>query len=306
MDELILVSLAATAVAAATPLVLAALGEMIIERAGILNLGVEGMMLIAALVAFGSGISFGSPWIGIIIALVVSVLVGGLFAWLTISLGCDQVVAGLALNILSAGLTSFLGRPFIGVPPMQVLGSVALPGLANLPFIGPIFFNQSALTYVAFLIVPLLSLGLFRTRCGLNLRAVGENSDTADAAGVPVNAYRITAVMVGASLIGLAGAHISTAVTPTWTDNLVGGRGWIALALVIVGNWKPARVFAAAFLFGLIESLSYHAQALDLPVSTYALQALPYAFTVAILAFGATRVRRFGAPAMLGLSWTRE
>lgn len=306
MDSAIVISLCVTAIAAATPIALAALGEMIIERAGILNLGVEGMMLIAALVAFSASVTLGNPWLGVGLAALVGLFVGVLFGFLTITLRCDQVVTGLALNILAAGLTSFLGRPFIGVPPTKVLGSVPIPALSSLPALGRIFFDQSMLTYVAYLAVPVLTYVLFKTRHGLNVRAVGESPDTADAAGIPVNGYRIAAVAFGSIFIGLAGAHISTAVTPTWTDNLVGGRGWIALALVIVGGWKPVGVFSGALLFGVIESLSYHAQALNFPVSVYALQALPYAFTVAILALGAVRSRRFGPPAMLSLPWSRE
>jgi general nucleoside transport system permease protein len=306
VGEQIYISLLATAVAAATPIMLAALGELVIERVGLINLGVEGMMLIAALVAFAVGVNFGNSWIGIAIATFVLIIVGIGFGWLTIELKCDQVVSGLAFNILAAGLTSFLGRPYIGVAPEQVLGNVPIPFLSAVPVIGVIFLNQSIMTYVSFLLVPVIWFVLFKTRTGLNLRAVGESADAADAAGIAVNAYRFGAVGVGAAIIGLAGADISTAVTPTWTDNLVGGRGWIALALVIVGGWKPQRVLGGALLFGFVESLSYHAQALNIPISVYILQALPYAFTVLVLVIGANRAREAQPPAMLGISWSRE
>ncbi len=308
MDNSVFILVAATAVAAATPLMLAALGELIIERAGVLNLGVEGMLLIAALVAFSVGVDFGNFWIGIAVSLVFAAVVGALFAWLTIILRCDQVVTGLALNILAAGLTSFLGRSLIGVPPPQVLGRVPVPLLSDIPIFGPVLFDQPLLTYFSFALAPVLFFALFRTQWGLNLRAVGESPDSADATGLSVNGYRIGAVILGSVIIGLAGAHISTAVTPAWTDNLTSGRGWIALALVIFGGWEPVRVLIGALFFGLVEALAYHAQAINLPVSTYALQALPYLFTVVVLAWGAIRIsgRRFGAPAALGVPWRRE
>lgn len=300
--------IAATAVGTATPLLLAALGETVIERSGVINLGVEGMMLIAAMTAFWGSTGFGNPWYGIVIAALVTAAVGGIYALLTVGFGCDQVVAGLALNILAFGLTSYLGRKLVGVPPAEVLGSVPLPFLADLPVVGPIFFRQPIMAYVSFLFVPALTFFLYATRWGLNLRAVGESPDTADAAGISVVAYRCFAVIAGAGIIGLAGAHLSTSIAPAWTDNLTAGRGWIALALVIFGGWNPLGVLLGALLFGLVEALSFHAQALNLPISTYALQAMPYVFTVVVLALGAhyRRRRRLGAPSALGLSWQRS
>jgi general nucleoside transport system permease protein len=307
MPESLVVLIAATAVGTATPLLLAALGETLIERSGLLNLGVEGMMLIAALTAFWGSTNLGNPWYGILIAALVTALVGVFYAVLTVSLACDQVVAGLALNILAYGLTSYLGRKLVGVAPTDVLKPVDLPWLADVPVLGPIFFRQPVMAYVTFLFVPALSLFLFATHWGLNLRAVGESPDTADAAGISVVAYRYFATIVGAGIIGLAGAHLSTSIAPAWTDNLTAGRGWIALALVIFGAWNPVRVLLGALLFGLVEALSFHAQALNLPISTYALQAMPYVFTVIALGLGAqySRRRRLGAPAALGQFWQR-
>ena len=307
MHDSLLILVAATAVATATPLLLAALGETVIESAGVLNLGVEGMMLIAALTAFWGSTSFGNPWYGIIAAALVTAGAGAVYACVTVTLGCDQVVAGLALNILAAGLTSYLGRALVGVPPSEILKPVALPGLADIPVLGLIFFQQPIMAYLAFLCVPALAFFMFGTRWGLNLRAVGESPSTADAAGISVVAYRYFATVAGAGIIGLAGAHLSTSIAPAWTDNLTGGRGWIALALVIFGGWNPVKVLVGALLFGVVEALSYHAQALNLPISSYFLQATPYLFTVIVLGLSArySQRRRLGAPAALGLFWQR-
>jgi general nucleoside transport system permease protein len=297
----------ATAVGTATPLLLAALGETVIERAGVLNLGVEGMMLIAALTAFWASTNSGNPWYGIMAATLVIAIVGALYAVVTVSLGCDQVVAGLALNVLAFGLTSYLGRKLVGVAPSEILKPVPLPLLGGLPILGTIFFRQPSMAYVSYLFVPLLTLFLFGTRWGLNLRAVGESPSTADGAGISVTGYRYFATITGAAIIGLAGAHLSTSIAPAWTDNLTAGRGWIALALVIFGGWSPVGVLFGALLFGIVEALAYHAQALNLPISSYFLQAMPYVFTVVVLGLGAhySRRRRLGAPAALGLFWRR-
>jgi general nucleoside transport system permease protein len=307
MHDSLLILVMATAVGTATPLLLAALGETVIERSGVLNLGVEGMMLIAALTAFWGSTSLGNPWYGILAAALVTAVVGALYAGVTVSLGCDQVVAGLALNVLAFGLTSYLGRKLVGVPPSEVLAPVTLPVLGDLPILGPIFFRQPIMAYATFLCVPLLTFFLFSTHLGLNLRAVGESPNTADAAGISVVMYRYFATVVGAGIIGLAGAHLSTSIAPAWTDNLTAGRGWIALALVIFGAWNPVGVLIGAFLFGIVEALSYHAQALNLPISSYFLQAMPYVFTVIVLGLSAhySRRRRLGAPAALGLFWQR-
>lgn len=308
MTESLAILIVATAVSAATPLMLAALGETIIERSGILNLGVEGMMLIAALTGFWGSLAFANPWYGVIAAVLVTAFIGLVFAAVTVSVGCDQVVSGLALNILAAGLTSFLGRSLIGVPPPGVLKAVQVPLLGDLPVIGKVLFTQSLMTYVAFGLAPVIAYVLYRTRVGLNLRAVGESPETADAAGVSVHLYRYGATIVGAATIGLAGAHVATSISPAWTDNLTAGRGWIALALVIFGGWKPGWVLVGAILFGIVEALAFHAQALDLPVSSYFLQVMPYGFTVLVLALSArySQRRRLGAPAALGLYWRRS
>ena len=287
---------------------LASLGEALTEHSGVQNLGIEGLMLIGALAAFWASVRLGTPWAGMAAAVLVVGGVGVLYAGLTVSLGSDQVVTGLALNIVAAGLTSYLGRPLVGLPPRASFGPVAVPGLVHIPILGPVFFHQSIFTYASYLMVPALVLGLFHTRWGLHLRAVGESPETADAAGLSVVGFRYAATTLGAALVGMAGANISTAVANAWTDNLTGGRGWIALALVIFAGWQPLRVMLGAYLFGVVETLAFHAQALGLPISSYLLQTLPYLFTAAVLALSARRAirLRLGAPAALGRFWLRE
>jgi simple sugar transport system permease protein len=307
VNESLIILIIATTVSTAIPLLLAATGETVIELSGVVNLSVEGMMLVAALTSFWCSTSFDNAWYGVFAAAMVTAGIGLVFAGLTVSLGCDQIVAGLALNIVAAGLTSYLGRTLIGVPPLAILQPVPIPVLAELPVLGPILFRQAILAYATLLFIPLVTFLLFRTNWGLNLRAVGESPDTADAAGISVLRYRYAATIVGAAIIGLAGAYLSTSIAPAWTDNLTGGRGWIAIALVIFGGWRPLTVLVGSLLFGLIEALAYHSQALNLPISTYFLQATPYLFTMVALALGAhyaTR-RRLGAPAALGVYWHR-
>jgi simple sugar transport system permease protein len=304
----LIVLIIATAVSTAIPLLLAATGQTVIELSGVVNLSVEGLMLIAALTSFWCITSFDNPWYGVFAAAIVTAAVGVVFAGLTVSLRCDQIVAGLALNIIAAGLTSYLGRNLVGVPPVGILQPVSIPVLADLPVLGPILFRLPILAYATLLFVPFMTFLLFRTNWGLNLRAVGESPDTADAAGISVQLYRYAAIILGAAIIGLAGAYLSTSIAPAWTDNLTGGRGWIAIALVIFGRWNPLTILVGALLFGLVEALGYYSQALNLPISTYFLQATPYLFTIIALAFGAhyaTR-RHLGAPAALGVHWYRS
>jgi general nucleoside transport system permease protein len=307
VHEPLIVLIIATAVSTAIPLLLAATGQTVIELSGVVHLSVEGLMLVAALTSFWFTTSFDNGWYGVFAAVLIGAGVGVIFAALTVSLRCDQIVAGLALNIVAAGLTSYLGRNLLGVPPVGILQPVSIPVLADLPVLGPILFRLPILAYATLLFVPLMTFLLFRTNWGLNLRAVGESPDTADAAGLSVQCYRYAAITLGAAIIGLAGAYLATSIAPAWTDNLTGGRGWIAIALVIFGRWNPLTILIGASLFGLIEAVAYYAQALNLPISTYFLQAAPYLFTILGLVAGAYHgARRLGAPAALGSHWRRN
>jgi simple sugar transport system permease protein len=223
-------------------------------------------------------------------------------------LQANQIVSGLALTLFGGGLSSFLGQPLVGQPPADHFDTLPIPVLADLPVIGPILFNQDALTYVSFLLVPLLWLFIYRTRPGLNLSAVGESPATADAMGLNVAGLRYLYVAAGGTLAGLGGAAISLASNPGWTENITAGRGWIAIALVIFATWNPARAALGAYLFGGVEALQFRLQSEGTNVSPFFLNMLPYLFTIAVLVIATRETvrRRVGAPAALGLPYVRE
>ncbi len=297
----------ATAVASGTPILLAGLGELVTERAGVLNLGVEGMMLVGALTGFAASHASGSAWVGAGVA----VAVGGAFALLhalpVVLLRVNQVVSGLAIVILGAGLASSFGRSFVG----QVAPSFSdapIPGLAKLPLLGPVFFSHDPLVYLGLVLVALVALVLGRTRVGLGLRVCGENPRLADAAGLRVSLYRVLATVVGGALAGLGGAYLSLADTPSWVDGMTAGRGWIAVAMVIFAGWSPGRLALGAWLFGGLVAIQFRIQAFGFDANMYVLKMLPYLLTLAVLLV-ATRGpwrHRLGAPAALGKPYARE
>jgi simple sugar transport system permease protein len=315
MDLALFVSILTIAIRAGTSLVYATIGEIITERAGILNLGVEGMMIMGAVTAFAAAFHTGSLLIGVATAMVVGGLMGLIHAFLTVSLRADQTVSGLALTIFGSGLASFLGQrlgpggiPLVGqVGPR--FGKVSIPGLANLPIVGTSIFNQDVLVYVMYIFVPVAWYILYKTRPGLHLRAIGESPQTADAMGVDVLASRYLYTIAGGMLVGLGGAHLSLAYTPGWTENLTGGRGWIAIALVIFATWDPVRAVVGALLFGGVNAVQFRLQAAGTTIPAAFLNMLPYAFTVIVLVlitwWEAFR-KRVGAPAALGLPYMRE
>lgn len=297
----------AVAVAAGTTLVFAAVGELIAERAGVLNLGLEGMMLVGAAVGFVAVQATASLVVGVAAALVGGAALGLIHAVLTVSLRANQIVAGLALTIFGTGLSAFLGRNVVGEPARAEFDPVAIPLLADIPAVGRIFFQQNLLVYAAYLLVPLVWILLFRTRLGLHLRSVGESASTADAMGVGVFRLRYTAVVTGAALAGLAGAYLSLARTPGWNEGMTAGRGWIAIGLVIFARWNPIGAIAGAFLFGLMESLNFQAQAVGIAISPFFLGMLPYLFTIlAVVVAALAAGRRLAAPAALGIPYERE
>lgn len=307
MDTFI-ISVLAAAVASATAILYACLGELLCERAGVLNLGVEGMMLMGAMGGFGITLATGSPWVGALAAIVVGGLMSLIHALLTVTLRANQVVSGLALTLFGGGLSSFLGQPLVGQPAPASFEKIAIPLLADIPFIGPVLFRQDALTYGTYLLVPLLWYFIYRTRPGLNLRAVGENPATTDAMGLSVASLRYMYVVAGGMLAGLGGATISLATNPGWTENMTAGRGWIAIALVIFATWNPVRATLGSYLFGGVEALQFRLQSAGTNISPFFLNMLPYLFTilVLILATQETFRRRVGAPAALGLPYFRE
>lgn len=307
MDTLI-ISILAAAIGAATAILYACLGEILCERAGVLNLGVEGMMLMGALSGFAVTFWTASPILGALSAMLVGGLMSLIHALLTVTLRANQVVSGLALTLFGTGLSAFLGQPLVGEPPAGSFTRFSIPVLGDIPVLGPILFRQDLLTYCTYLLVPLLWFLIFRTRPGLNLRAVGESPATTDAMGLSVVGLRYLYVFAGGVLAGLGGAYISIAYNPGWVENMTAGRGWIAIALVIFATWNPARAALGAYLFGGVEALQFRLQGTGAAISPFFLSMLPYIFTILVLVIATreTARRRIGAPAALGLPYFRE
>lgn len=307
-EAVMLTAALAAAIGAGTAILIAALGEVIAERAGVMNLGVEGMMLLGALAGFAATALSGNLWIGVLGAMVTGGLLALVHAVLTVSFAADQIVSGLALTLFATGLASFLGKPFVGQPAPTSFHDVPIPALSTLPVLGPALFDQRVPTYLSYLLVIGVWLLLHRTKFGLLLRAVGENPATVDAMGHSVTLLRYSAVVLGGLLAGLGGAVISLGTNPSWTENITAGRGWIAIALVVFALWSPLRVALGAYLFGGIEAAQFLLQAAGISVSPFFLNALPYLATVVVLVLttrGAVR-QRLGAPAALGIPYIRE
>lgn len=250
---------------AATPLLLAAMGELVTERSGVLNLGVEGMMIMGAIGGFAFSQMTGNPYVGALAGIIVGMLFSLLFAFLVLSLVANQVATGLALTILGLGLSGLWGESFIGVPGIK-LQPIVIPFLSDLPLVGKLLFSQDLIFYVSIGLVFGVSWFLFRSRPGLSLRAVGDNHHSAHALGIKVIKTRYLAVMFGGACSGLAGAYLSLVYVPQWVEGMTAGRGWIALALVVFASWRPFRVLAGAYLFGAITIAQLHIQAIDLAV----------------------------------------
>ncbi len=309
------VSILAVTVRSGTSLLYATLGEIITERSGIMNLGVEGLMIMGAVTGFAAAYHSGSVVAGALIAMVVAGLLAALHAFLTVSLRADQTVSGLAMSIFGTGLASFLGqrlgpegKPLVGLVGPR-FARVALPVLSDLPALGRSFFRADALTYVLYLLVPLIWFWLYRTRPGLHLRAVGESPRTADAMGINVTATRYIYTIVGGMLMGLGGAHLSLAYTPGWSEGLTAGRGWIAVAMVIFATWNPLRAVLGALLFGGVTAAQFRLQAAGTTIPSSFLGMLPYFFTIVVLVlitWWETFSKRVGAPAALGVPYIRE
>ncbi len=303
-----LTSVLAAAMTSGVAILYASLGEVLAERSGVINLGVEGMMLMGALGGFAVCYWTDSAWLGLIGAILVGALMASIHAVLTVSFRANQVVCGLALTIFGGGLSSFLGASLVGKPAPARFSRLDIPILGDIPGIGNILFNQNVLVYASYFIAPALWWYVYRTRPGLNLRAVGENPATADAMGLNIARLRYVYVILGGAFAGIGGAAISLATNPGWAENMTAGRGWIAVALVIFGTWNPMRVAAGAFLFGAVEAGQFRLQGINVPVSAFFLNMLPYLFTIAVLVFSTLRTRRLriGQPAALGKAYIRE
>ncbi len=305
---MLLISVLAAAISSGTAILYACLGEILCERAGVLNLGVEGMMLMGALGGFAATYYSGSPWLGVLAALLVGGATSLIHALLTVTLRANQVVSGLALTLFGAGLSAFLGKPLVGQPAPAAFVKTPIPLLGDIPALGPILFQQDLLTYVSYLLVPALWYFMFHTRPGLHLRAVGENPASTDVMGISVAGLRYLYIALGGMLAGLGGAYISLVSNPSWTENITAGRGWIAIALVIFATWSPLRAALGAYLFGGVEAVQFRLQSGGATISPFFLSMLPYIFTVLVLVLATRETvrRRMGAPAALGRPYARE
>ncbi len=296
-----------TVMAAATPLLLAATGELVVERAGVLNLGVEGMMAAGAVVAFAVALGTGSAALGALAGALAGVLVVLPFVFLTQVLAANQVASGLALALFGLGVAGLFGEGYVGQPGVR-LEKLHVPALSDIPFIGPVLFGQDVLVYVSFVMTAAVGWFLFRTRWGLMLRAVGVNHHAAHALGHPVRLVRTLAILFGGAMAGLAGAYLSVSYTPQWVEDMTAGRGWIALALVVFATWRPVRVLAGAYLFGAVWIMGLHAQAAGYGLPPQLLSALPYLATiVALVVISRNRALTLAnTPAMIGQPFVPE
>lgn len=305
MDESLLVTTIARALAFSTPLLWAALGEIVAERSGVVNLGVEGMMILGALGGFVAAQASGDPWLGVLVAAGVGTLAALLHALFAVVIRANQYVSGLALTIFGLGLSGLIGRGFVGRPLPEAMTFVSMPVLSDLPWIGPALFeDQYVLTWLGLVAAVVLWVVLQHTRIGLIVRTVGENPAAADAAGVPVMWVRIGAVAFGGWMAGVAGGFLSVAYRPSWGQGMTNGLGWIALALAIFALWDPLRAIFAALLFGAFFTLSFSLQDRFPP---QLLTMMPYLFTIVALTLTALRKgsRAFGAPEALGEPYAR-
>jgi general nucleoside transport system permease protein len=289
-----------TIITASTPLIFAAIGELVTEKSGVLNLGVEGMMLVGAVSAFAVASSTGSGSLGIIAGAAAGALMAAIFGWLTLSLLANQVATGLALTIFGVGFSALIGSAFVGFA-IEPLPKLELPGLSEIPIIGPLLFGQDFLVYLSFAAVFAVAWFLKNTHGGMVLRAVGESHDSAHAIGYNVIGIRYLATMFGGAMSGLGGAYLSLVYTPMWAENMTSGRGWIALALVVFATWRPGRLILGAYMFGGITILQLNAQGLGLDVPSQLMSMLPYLATIVVLVLisrDQTKIR-LNAPACL-------
>lgn len=272
----------ASTVAAATPLAYAAFGELVTERAGVLNLGVEGMMLVGAIAGFAVATQTGSLSSGFIAAMIAGIVLALIFAVLTLTLQTNQVATGLALTLFGVGLSAFIGKDYVGMS-LDGLHPLSIPVLGTIPFLGPLLFHFDILVYASLILLFTLQWFFGRSHWGLVVRAVGESPVSAHAIGYPVIGIRYMAILFGGAMSGLAGAYLSLAITPMWVEGMTAGRGWIALALVVFATWKPMRVLLGAYLFGGVTILQFYGQGMGVHVPSEILSMLPYLITIVVL-----------------------
>lgn len=313
MNRSVVVLTLASAIVTGTPLVLAALGEILAERSGVMNLGVEGLMLLGAVVGIGVSFLIGDPWVALLVGAIAGAMLASVHAVLAVSLGVNQIVSGLALVIVGTGLSSFIGKipdsPLIGRKAVESFGPVLPRTLRDVPVIGPALFGHDLVIYLSWLLVGLASFYLFRTRAGLAVRAVGEDPATADADGLRVSGIRYGHVLVGGALAGLGGAYFSIAVTGIWADGITAGIGWIAFALVSFSGWRPWPALFAAYVFGALTNLSFTLQIAGIRIPGDFLAMIPFVMTILVLIAVSSRPRSarwLSAPAALATPYRRE
>lgn len=290
-----------TIITASTPLLLAATGELVTEKAGVLNLGVEGMMLVGAIAAFATAVSTGSGLLAILVGAFSGVAVAAIFAVLTLTFLANQVATGLALTIFGVGLSALIGSSFVGIS-LEPLPQLNVEFLSTIPILGELLFGHDVLVYLSFIMILLAGYFLSKTRPGLILRAVGESHDSAHALGYSVLTVRYLAVLFGGFMSGLAGSYLSLVYTPLWAENMTAGRGWIALALVVFGTWRAGRIAFGAYLFGAITILQLHVQGWGINIASQFMTMLPYIATVIVLVFiSSDKIKiRINAPQSIG------
>jgi ABC-type uncharacterized transport system permease subunit len=306
-----MISFLAAAVVQGVPLLFATLGEILHEKAGHLNLGVEGLMFMGAIIGFTVGLNTQNPYLAILSALAAGGCGSLIYAILTVTLRANQNVTGLTLTIFGTGFASFKGQAVMGsVCPSTVTAFFKpkpIPLLSDIPVIGPILFNQDIMVYIGYILVIIITIYLFKTKKGLNLRAVGENAAAADASGINVNLYKYVNIIIGGALCGLGGAYMSLVTVPIWQDNIIAGRGWIAVALVIFATWNPIKAWFCAILFGGLSILGLRLQSIGLGFSQYLIDMVPYIATIVIIIFSTRKNKKESLPpADLGLPYFRE
>ena len=301
----------AAAIIAGTPLLFATIGEIITQKSGHINLGVEGMMYMGAIVGFIVGLNTQNPILALLGAIVAGATGALLYAFLTVTLRVNQNVCGLTLTIFGTGFASFLGQGVMGsIVPTAVKNFFAakpIPVLSSIPYIGEIFFTQDVFVYLGYILVIATTFYLFFTKPGLNLRAVGENTAAADASGINVTGYKYFHILLGGALCGLGGAYMSLVTVPVWQEHIIAGRGWIAVALVIFASWNPIKAMLGGFLFGGLSILGFRLQSMGIPVSQYLIDMLPYATTIIIVIISTRKNKKEDMPpANLGIPYFRE
>ncbi len=296
-----------TIITASTPLLLAAIGELVTERAGVLNLGVEGMMIMGAVCGFIAAFLSGSAMFGVLAGLSAGVAMSMIFAYLTQTLMTSQMATGLALTLFGLGLSGLIGESFTGQPGVK-LAALAMPSLSTIPFLGPVLFGHDILVYLSIGLTAAVAYVLFRTRLGLIIIAVGGNHHSAHALGYNVIRVRYACIAFGGACSGLAGTYLSLAYTSQWIENMSAGRGWIALALVVFATWMPKRVLIGAYLFGTVWIMGLYVQGLGVPIPSQLLSSLPYLVTIAalIIISGNRMITKVNTPACIGQPFSPE